>query len=279
MAASNRVALQFVYVGMASDVFGGGHMKRFATVSVLLCTLLSPVCAAQYVATSLYPWAKASGISNSGVIVGRGPGIRDTDGTLTQLTVPALTPAGNANAVNDSGRAVGFYFNQYGSYRIAAYWDGATRHDLSVPPTSGELFGVNSSGAMCGTVGSTPVAFTASGTRITLAGSGGVTTGGARDISDAGLVVGYLGSQIATWAADGTVQYVGPAGQANAINNSGLVGGKSDGSPFLWTLGGEFRTLAVGTGYAGGEVDGLNPIAHPRGRQHCALLRFYKIYI
>ncbi len=234
----------------------------FALSALLLVLHAAPVCAVQYEAVAL-SGRKATCINNSGQIVGLGPCIYDSAGVPVRLSTPPPPTQGSAYAISDSGRIVGFYFGSMDT-RVAAYWcDSTTRVDLSAPPTRGECYGINSSDVMCGTYGGAPVTYSASGSHTDLAvGNGNLTIGAGLDINNSGLVAGYLGTnldsnQIAVWNTDGSIRYLGPWGQARAINNDGIVGGTT-GSPFLWTSAGGLQTLSVASGYSGGEVNGLN---------------------
>jgi probable HAF family extracellular repeat protein len=163
-----------------------------------------------------------------------------SDGTMTDLG------PGGANAINDSGQAVG----GLGSDLLFAfsYWNGITT-DIGVFFTgtyadASEAEGINASGQVMGFLQFTPYAthaFLYSGGHMTDLGTLGESNSVAKGINAGGQVVGYAytagQAELAFLYSDGTMTDLGP-GAAYGINDSGqIVGGESNGDAFLYSNG------------------------------------------
>ncbi|TCO46513.1 hypothetical protein [Actinocrispum wychmicini] len=217
-------------------------------------------------------------------------------GALLAAGVPATAAAGptivdlgmlpgdtdsSAVAINDGGVIVGSSTN--GTRRRAVRWStGGTITDLGVPAgdTSSSASGVNAGGVVVGyssrpaappyppyVLVYQPVRWAPDGTMTVLPLLPGTTTGMARGINDAGVVVGNSGSFPVRWEIDGTITKLPLSGSGSAqgdhINNHDVVAGwaaissPSNQHAARWANGG-FTDLGTLSGDSNSWTEGIN---------------------
>ena len=153
-------------------------------------------------------WAELKNASANGYVAGyvTGPGIATTavrwnpDGSVTVLNGLAVDATTMTTAVNQLGEVVGTAVtDNFQSWGVRWNADGSLhKYEQRFVPNS-----INDNGTVVGStlVGNNqvPVLWERNGTRLALGLPTGVTTGGAWDINNNGVIVGAAGSRAVKW--------------------------------------------------------------------------------
>lgn len=186
---------------------------------------------------SLEQHSIASGINNAGQVVGYAyaPGHFAQAAILwngTDVThlggLPGASGTTAADAINDSGQAVGFS-GVGNSLNViqATLWNSTTATTFGVMGGLESVAqGINNSGQIVGELDSRTAIFW-DGTTWNVLGSGS-----AYDINDSGQIVGEDSGTATLW--EGTARTVLGSGIAHAINDSGQIVGQDSGTATLW---------------------------------------------
>jgi probable HAF family extracellular repeat protein len=233
-------------------------LRVVLAVAVLGAFLCSPaVAAVAYTVTDLGVGA-ASGINNSGQVVGEN-GAYDaciwSNGTMTDLGV-----SGEAYGINDSGQVVGQYYTAAGNWTAFIYSNGVINslgiYTANAINNAGQVVGENGAGA-----------FLYSNGVMTNLGAGAATC-----INNAGQVVGY-NNPGAFLYSNGVMSELGTLGgwsMALGINDASQVVGcySTNGGGVLHAFlysNGTMTSLGGGVAYGinnAGQVVGQNGVNH-----------------
>jgi probable HAF family extracellular repeat protein len=208
-------------------------------------------------------------INNAGQAVGGsafgGEGIATewSGGSIIRLEGPSQTIA---TGINNSGLVVGYSFGIGPFFATATEWIGGSPVYLQNLPGATESLanGINNAGQVVGAsfIGGVVYATEWSGgSVINLGGLPGQTYNLANSINDAGLVqvVGYSAGAVHGYAAEwrgGSVTALG-TGIANSINDAGQVVGQGVAGATEWS-GGNVINLGALPGSIGSEALGIN---------------------
>ena len=201
-----------------------------------------------------FPESVANSINNAGIVVGgstKAGSIQPTAwvngssvdlGILPGISGPFGVVGGLANTLNESGQIVGFQYSNSGV--IPLLWQNGVPTELSKlrDGDSAEARDINASGTVVGYSGSQP----ASWQNGVVSAIPGCSSGNAYALNDLGQAVGYCGSDAVVWDLDG-MKIIGPD-IALGIDNNGTVIGRTSDNPlasqtFVWTSSNGMQVL------------------------------------
>ena len=173
----------------------------------------------------------------------------EADGTRTRLPDVATGAWAVARAINRRGIVVGFSGSQ------AIRWDA--RGARILPGINAVAHDLNNRGTVVGSANRLPVTWSRSGVLTPLRLPSGATEGSALGINEAGRVVGqaiykgatgnFVRSSAVVWSTRGVPKVLPGVGFASAvaINDAGVIVGRSDFAPAVW-VGGQPVAIPLG---------------------------------